>query len=196
LWTPAKKITLPNRPTSQLPLIRTRWQEFSVPLLRSRFVRSVTLRFDPRMLSSRVSPPSGGRKRDLLSVEMPVPPISGRLPFRDFVEICVRGGAFEWACPARPEPRREPRRAGHTNCKTAGAKPCRMNTCTKMVGGWGTCCDAVFQRSRAAGPNQSDLALCPLLVSPVDSYSCTKLRGNHHGMILLQKNIGGRGRLN
>lgn len=24
---------------------------------------------------------------------------------RDFVEICVRGGAFKRACPARPEPR-------------------------------------------------------------------------------------------
>ena len=50
-----------------------------------------------------------------------------------------------------------------------------------------------FSGSRAAGPNQSDLALCPVLVSPVDSYSCTMLQGNSHGIILLQKNIGGRG---
>jgi hypothetical protein len=50
-----------------------------------------------------------------------------------------------------------------------------------------------FSGSRADGPNQSDLVLCPVLVSTVDSYSCTKMRGNSHGMMLLQKNIGGMG---
>ena len=50
-----------------------------------------------------------------------------------------------------------------------------------------------FSGSRAAGPNRSDLALYPVLVSPVDSYSCTLLRRNSHGMMLLQKSIGGRG---
>ena len=41
----AKKITLPDRPTSQLPLVRTWWQEFSLS--------AITLSLDPEMVSSR-----------------------------------------------------------------------------------------------------------------------------------------------
>jgi hypothetical protein len=33
-------------------------------------------------------------------------------------------------------------------------------------------------------------------LTAVDLYSCTMLQGNYHGMILLQKNIGGGGWLN
>ena len=53
------------------------------------------------MLSSRASPPPGGRERDLLFGRNSVLPILGDLPFRvgrDFVEICVRGGALKRAC--------------------------------------------------------------------------------------------------
>jgi hypothetical protein len=81
--------------------------------------------------------------------------------------------------------------ADYGTSKNAGAKSCKMNTCTKMVGGdmlrsgfsAGPC-----SRSEPVGP-----ALCPVSVNPVDSYSCTRQRSNSHGMILLQKNIGGRG---
>jgi hypothetical protein len=190
----ANKLTLLNRPTSQLPLVRMRWQEFSVS--------PVTLTLHPkrhalaRSQNVVITSESARRTREGSAFgRNSVLPISGRFAFsgappllrggwfcfvgRDFAEICVRGGAFK--------------RANMSRAKPLGAKSCRMNTCTKMVGEWGTCCDVVFRRVACSRSEPSNLALCPVLVSPMDSYSCIMLQGNYHGMIFLQKNIGGRG---
>lgn len=116
-----KKTTLLNGPTSQLPLVRMRWQKFSVS--------AATLSLNPNMLSSRASPPSGGRERDLLSCPEPA---KGRW-WPCFVD---RGFLrFVFVADLRHQQER---------C----AKPCRMNTCTKMVGGWGTCLRCGFSAGR------------------------------------------------
>jgi hypothetical protein len=127
----AKKINLPNRPTSQLPLVRTRWQEFSSS--------AIALSLDPKiMLSSRVSPLSCGRERDLLSIESFVPPIWGRFAFSGAPPL-LRGGRFCFA--GRGFMRfvlyRAITRNGSGPRKTVGAKSCIMNTCAKTGRRWG-----------------------------------------------------------
>jgi hypothetical protein len=79
-------------------------------------------------------------------------PAKGRWPgWPCFVGRDFRGDLCSWRCVQAD---------GHDTRKAAGAKPCRMNTCTKMPGGWGRhAATWFFSGSRATGPNQSDLAL-------------------------------------
>jgi hypothetical protein len=136
-----KKITLLNRPTSQLPLVRTRWQEFSVS--------PVTLTLHPkrhalaRSENVVITSESARRTRERSAFgRNSVLPIWGRFAFSGAPPL-LRGG---WPCFVGRGFLRFVFVADYDTSKNAGAKPCIMNTCAKMVGGWGTCCDAVFQR--------------------------------------------------
>ena len=102
------------------------------PRLPSRFIRSVTLSLDPKTLSSRASPP-GGRERDLLFGRNSVLPIWERFAFSGAPPL-LRGGR---PCFVDRGFVRFVFVADYNAARTLGAKPCRMNTCTKMVGGWG-----------------------------------------------------------
>jgi len=149
----AKNFTLLNRPTSQLSLVRTRWQKFSVS--------PVTLSLHPKRhalaRSKNVVIPSESARRTREGSAFgrnSVLPISGRFAFSGAPPL-LRGG---FVCFVDRVFLRFVFVADYDTSKTLGAKPCRMNTCTKMAGWWGRYCDVVFQRvacsrSEPVGPN-------------------------------------------
>jgi hypothetical protein len=102
----AKNLTLLNRPTSQLPLIRMRWQKFSgSPVTLTLHPKRHALARSKNVVITSESA-RGTREGSAFRSKFSAAHFGGELPFRVPHPSCLppQGG------PARPEPQREHRR--------------------------------------------------------------------------------------